>query len=54
LLRHRLREKRGVELRMRTKLEHMLFLTMWETNFNVRFESRNGRLKALQSFWYTL
>ena len=27
---------------------------MWETYFCVRFESRNGRLKLLQSFWYTL
>jgi hypothetical protein len=48
LLRQRLREKRGVGLRMRTKLEHVLFRSMWETNFCVRFESRNGRLKLLQ------
>ena len=54
LLRHRPREKRGVGLRMRTKLEHLLFHSMWETYFCVRFESRNGRLKLLQSFWYTL
>ena len=27
---------------------------MWETYFCVRFETRNGRLKLLQSFWYTL
>ena len=31
LLRHRPREKRGVVLRMRTKLEHLLFLSMWKT-----------------------
>ena len=54
LLRHRLREKRGVGLRMRTKLEHLLFRSMWETYFNVRFENRNGRLKLLQSFWCTV
>ena len=48
LLRHRPRQKR--ELRMRTKLEHALFRSMWETYFCVRFESRNGRLKQLQSF----
>jgi len=54
LLRHRPREKRGVGLRMRTKLEHLLFRSMWETYFCVRFESHNGRVKLLQSFWYTL
>ena len=54
LLRHRPREKRGVGLRMRTELEHLLFRSMWETYFCVRFESRNDRLKLLQSFWYTL
>ena len=54
LLRHRPREKRGVGLRMRTKLEHLLFRSMWETYYCLRFESRNGRLKPLQSFWYTL
>ena len=54
LLRHRSREKRGVVLRMRTKLKHLLFCSMWETYFCVRFESRNGRLKLLQSFWSTL
>jgi hypothetical protein len=54
LLRHRPREKRGVGLRMRTKLEHLQFRSMWETYFCLRFESRNGRLKLLQSFWYTL
>jgi len=48
------REKRGVGLRMRTKLEHLLFHSMWETYFCLRFDSRNGRLKPLQSFWYTL
>ena len=50
LLRHRPREKRGVGLRMRTKLEHLQFRSMWETYFCVRFDSRNGRLKLLQSF----
>jgi hypothetical protein len=54
LLRHRPSEKRGVGLRMRTKLEHLLFRSMWETYVCVCFESRNGRLKLLQSFWYTL
>ena len=56
LLRHRPRERRGVGLRMRmrTKLEHLLFRSIWETYFCVRFDSRNGRLKLLQSFWYTL
>jgi len=54
LLRHRPREKRGVGLRMRTKLEHLLFRSMWETYFCVRFDCRNGRLKPLQSFSYTL
>jgi len=48
------REKRGVGLRMRTKLGHLLFTSMWETYFCVRFESRNGRLKLLQTLWYTL
>jgi hypothetical protein len=54
LLRHKPREKRGVGLRMRTKLEHSLFRSVWETYFCVRFESRNGRLKLLQSFWYIM
>jgi len=54
LLRHSPREKRGVGLRMPTKLENLLFRSMWKTYFCVRFESRNGRLKLLQSFWYTL
>jgi hypothetical protein len=54
LLRHRPREKRRVGLRMRRKLEHLLFRSMWKTYFRVRFESCNGRLKLLQSFWYTL
>jgi hypothetical protein len=40
----------GVRLRMRTKLEHLLFRSMWETYFCVRFDGRNGRLKLLQSF----
>jgi hypothetical protein len=50
VLRHRPREKRGVGLRMRTKLERLLFRSMWETYFCVRFQSHNGRLKPLQSF----
>jgi hypothetical protein len=54
LLCHNPREKRGVGLRMRTKLEHLMFCSMWGTYFCVRFESHNGRLKLLQSFWYTL
>ena len=41
LLRHRPREKRGVGLRMRTKLEHLLFRSMWETYFCVRFDTSN-------------
>jgi hypothetical protein len=45
-----LREKRGTGLRLGTKLEHLLFDSMWETYFCLRFESRNGRLKLLQSF----
>ena len=55
LLRHRPREKRGVGLRMRmrTKRKHLLFRSMWETYFCVRFDIRNGRLKPFQSFWYT-
>jgi len=39
---------------MHTKLEHLLFHSIWETYFCVCFESRNGRWKPLQSFWYTL
>jgi len=54
LLRHRPREKRGVGLLMCTKLEHLLFRSMWETYFSVRFDNRNGRLKPLQSYCYTL
>jgi len=54
MLRHRPREKRGVGLRMRTKLEHLLFHSIWENYFCARFDSRNGRLKPLQSFLYTL
>jgi len=50
LFRHRPREKRGVGLRMRTKFEHLLFHSVRETYFCVRFESRYGRLKPLQSF----
>jgi hypothetical protein len=44
----------GVGLRMRSKLEYLLFRSMWETYFYVHFQSRYGRLKPLQSFWYTL
>jgi hypothetical protein len=40
------------ELLMRTKLEHLLFRSMWETYFCMRFQNRNGRLKPLQSFCY--
>jgi hypothetical protein len=51
VLRHRPKENKVVELRMRTKHEHLLFRSMWETYFWVR---RNGRLKPLQSSWYAL
>ena len=44
LLRHGRREKRGVGLRMRTKLEHLLFRSVWETNFC-------GVLKAVMADW---
>ena len=54
VLRHRPRGKRGVGLRMSRKLEHLLFRSMWETYFCMRFQSRDGRLKPLQSFWCTL
>jgi hypothetical protein len=54
VLRHRPREKRGVGLRMSRKPENLLFSSMWETYFCMRFKSRDGRLKPLQSFWNTL
>ena len=54
VLRHRPREKRGMGLRTSRKLEHLLFHSMWKTYFCMRFQSRDGRLKPLQSFWYTL
>ena len=54
VLRHRPREKRGVGLRMNRKLEHLLFRSMWEILLCMRFQSRDGRLKTFQSFWYTL
>jgi hypothetical protein len=54
VLRHRSSEKRGAGMRMRTKLEHLLLRSMWETYFCVCFQYRNGRLKQLHSFWYTL
>jgi hypothetical protein len=41
-------------LRMRTKLEQLLFCSMWETYYCMGFKSRNGRLKPLQLFSYTL
>jgi hypothetical protein len=43
-----------VGLRMRSKLEYQLFRSIWETYFWVYFQSHYGRLKPLQSFWYTL
>jgi hypothetical protein len=52
LLCHRPREKSGVGLRMRTKLEHLLFHSMWETYFRVHFESYKCGFKPFQSFWY--
>jgi hypothetical protein len=36
-------------LRVRTKLERLLLRSMWETYFCMRFQSRNGKLKSLQS-----
>jgi len=30
--------------------QYLLYLSMWETYFWVRFDNRNGRLKQLQSF----
>jgi hypothetical protein len=48
LLRHTPREKRGVGMRMCTKLEHLLFRCMWETYFCVRFQNRNDRLKPFK------
>ena len=54
LLHPRTSEKKGVGLHMRTKLEHLLFRSMWEAFFCMHFKSRNSRLKPLQSFWYTL
>jgi hypothetical protein len=44
----------GVGLRMRSKLEYLLFRSKWETYFCVHFQSHYGRLKPLQSVWYTL
>jgi hypothetical protein len=44
----------GVGLCMRSKLKYLLFRFMWETYFCVHFQSRYGRLKTLQSFWYAL
>ena len=49
--RERERERRGgVGLRMSRKLEQLLFRSMWELYFRTRFQSRDGKLKALQSF----
>jgi hypothetical protein len=49
------RTERGeVGLRIRSKLEYLLFHSMWETYFCVHFQSYYGRNKTLQSFWYTL
>ena len=42
------RERRGgVELRMRKILEQLLFRSMWETYFCVRFDSRNGNASII-------
>jgi hypothetical protein len=38
------KERRG-RLRMRSKLEYLLFRSMWETDFCVHFQSRYGHLK---------
>jgi hypothetical protein len=50
------REGGGVGLQMRSKLEYLLFRSMWETYtyFCVHFQSHYSRLKLLQSFWYML
>jgi hypothetical protein len=47
-------KERRMGLRMRSKLEYQLFRSMWETYFCVHFQSLYGRLKPLQSFWYTV
>jgi hypothetical protein len=44
----------GVGLRMRSKLEYVVFRSVWETDFCVHLQSRYGSLKQLQLFWYTL
>jgi hypothetical protein len=55
LLRHRQRERRGEwDCACAQNLKTCSFRSMWKIYFCVRFESRNGRLKLLQSFWYTL
>jgi hypothetical protein len=43
-----------VGLRMRSKLEHMLFRSIWETYSCMHFQSRYDRLKPVQSVWYTV
>ena len=49
------RERRGEwNCAWAENLEHLLFRSMWETYFCVRFQSRDGRLKPPQSFWYIL
>jgi hypothetical protein len=40
----------GLELCMQSKLEYLLFCSMWETYFHMHFQSSYGHLKALQSF----
>jgi len=43
------RERRGEwDCACAQKLEYLLFRSMWETYFCVRFGSRNGRLKPFQ------
>ena len=41
-------------LGMRSKLEYLLFRSIWETYFCVHFQSVYGRLKLLQWFWYMI
>jgi hypothetical protein len=48
------KRERGLGLRMRSELEYLRFRSTWETYLCVHIQSRYGRLKPLQSFWYTL
>jgi hypothetical protein len=48
-------ERRGEGLRMRSKLEYLLFRSMWETCFCMHFQSSYGRLNRSSHFgtWCT-